>query len=162
MFLENIDPIALHLVDDTKVVASKQVTVWLDFNSYIKHLKRKTRLAFKKILFIPETVVSMLSCEQLNIMDTSIVFSKDRCLFSETLNCGRTLGQAEGKYSDGLYVLEEPVKSSNRSSLLTSRLYTMRGQGADLWHKRLGNSGKDVIQMMPKGYAKRIKWKKQS
>lgn len=40
--LEESDQITVHMDDNTKVVASKQGTVWLDFNSVSKQSKQKT------------------------------------------------------------------------------------------------------------------------
>lgn len=146
--LEETDPITVYLADNTDVPASKQANLWLDFSSGVKQSKCKTRLVLKRVFFIPEAALSMLSCTQLGVMGISTVFSEGKCLFSDEMDGGRPLAQAEVKYSDGLHGREGIFRPEKHLSLLASKSNVKSGRRVDPWHKRLGQVAKAVQRMM--------------
>lgn len=78
----------------------------------------------------------MVSYNQVDVVGILTVFSEGKCLFSDKLDDGRTLGQTGVKYYDGLYVLIGRSRPSEHLSLLALKSCAKSGQGVDLWQKR--------------------------
>lgn len=115
---------------------------------WYQDVQNKTRLVLKKILFTSEETVSILSCKPLDVMGSSTLFSEGKCMFSDRVHVGRTLGEAEVKHPDGLYVLEGIFRYSEQFSLLASKSFVKGCQDVHRENKRLSHVEKDVIEVM--------------
>ena len=147
--LRDINPVKVHLADDTTVEACQEGIVNIHMCVEDEYGSRKSILQLRKVLFIPEAGVSMLSCAQLDKSGISTMIEDGRCVFVDRLDKGSILGYARKRASDGLYVVNGMTTPRHRRAVPAAISKDAQEEaGVDLWHRRLGHISKDTVRKM--------------
>lgn len=147
--LKDISPVKVHLADDTVVEACQEGTIYIDMDLCDGKPSTKTTLQLKKVLYIPEAGVSMVSCAQLDKSGISTTISNGRCIFTDRYENENAIGYATRRRVDGLFILNGMVIPKETSVAFVGRTKVKETeQGVDLWHQRLGHISKDRVRNM--------------